>query len=365
MSDKPDTKPTGIDTTKLRRPDLSETMPVPGDVELRSARWLSAAILLLAVVMVGGAVAIWKSGAWAPVKAVGALGVPGKPVSAALNAGLESARVYSRRGEWNKAEAVLRELTKQFAMEQDVRIGLAESLVPQKKFPEAYEQYEKALAIGPRDAKLEFAAGITASTAGLYERALEHFTMAQTAEPLNAAYPLNLGMMQRKIGQMDGAKASLLRAANLDPDNAYAWGVLADIALAENNLGLSLQHVAKARALQPESKEWRLIEARALKRKGDPERALLLLTSLDISQRHEPGVARQIAECFGMLQKPMDAAVALSEAANANPTDGALAYDAATAAEKAGDKIKALEWARRAQKLGNENAPKLIERLRS
>jgi tetratricopeptide (TPR) repeat protein len=346
------------------RPDLGRTSPLPdGEFAGRPAGWIVVAALILGAVMIAGVVAIWKTGAWSPEQA-SAAPVARTGNSQALAAALDSARVYSKRGEWSKAEAVLRKTAEQYPMDQDVHVALAESLIAQKKAAQAYEQYEKALAIGPREPKLEYSAGVTASTAGLIDRAEEHFSMAQAADPLNASYPLSLGMVQRKLGQLDAAKASLLRAANIDPENAFAWGTLADIALGENNLGLALQHIVKARTLQPDSKEWRLIEARARKRKGEPEKALALLLPMDISQRHEPVVARQIAECYGMLGRAVDGAHVMGDASNANPTDAALAYDAAAAFEHAGDKPKALEFAKRAKMLGNADAAGLIDRLR-
>jgi tetratricopeptide (TPR) repeat protein len=311
--------------------------------------------------MVGGVIAIYNTGAWSPAHATAASTHPG---GAEVAAALDSARIYGQRAEWPKAEAVLRAVAAQFPMDQEVRVAMAESMVAQKRPADAYEQYEKALAIGPREAKLEFAAGVTASSANLPERALEHFSMAQTVDPTVPAFPLNLGMIQRKLGQTDAAKASLLRAANLDPANAFAWGTLADIALSENNISIALQHVGRARALQPESKEWRLIEARAHKRRNEPEKALTLLLPMELSQRREPAIVRLIAECYAMLGRHSEAAAALGDAADANSSDAALAYDAAVAHERSGDLANAVDFAKRAKMLGSEPAAKLLERLK-
>lgn len=343
-----------------RRPFMGLGNPRP-DGEPPQARWLLVTGVLLGAVMVAGFVSIYRTGAWSPSTAAAS---PTRPGARELTAGLDAARIYSRRGEWSKAEAVLRELSAKFVMEQEVRVALAESLVAQRRTPEAYEQYEKALAIGPRDAKLEYAAGVAANTIGKAERALEHFSMAQAADPVNASYPLALGMVQRKLGQVNPASASLLRAANLDPENAFAWGLLADIALAQNNVPVSLQHIARARKVQPESVEWRVIEARALKRKGDPEKALMVLLPIELSQRREAAVARLIGECYGMLGAFSEAAEAVADASTSAPTDGALAYDAAVALDRAGEGARALEFAKRAQMLGNADAAKLLARLK-
>lgn len=343
------------DSLAYRKADLSGQGVSP-------ARLVTAFIAMLCLLMLGGILVLWQTGTLSPAPAAAA---PARKAATheAITAALDSARGLMTRSEWSKAEAVLSSAAEQFPQDQELRIALGESLLAMNKPAESYEQYEMALAIGPRDAKLEFAAGQVANKAGLADRAESHFTMAQTADPTTAAYPLMLGMVQRNQGSVEAAKASLLRAANLDPDNAFAWGTLADIALGENNVHLALQHISRARKIQPQSKEWRLVEARALKRKGDPEQALMVLLPMDKSQRLEPQVVRLMAECYGMLNRPANAAALYGEASLAEPTSPELAYEAAAAYERAGDMPKAIEYGRRAKLLGSEAGAKLMERL--
>ncbi len=343
--------------------DRRQPVAVDESAGSRPGRLFTLLIGTLCLAMTGGVVYMWKQGWLEPGVAAGMNTGRQSLSHESIMASLDSARKYMNEGEWGKAEAILRQAAMEHPEEQEIRIALAEDLVAQKKFTEAYDQYEKALAIGPREGKIEFAAGLVANTAGKPDRALEHFFAAQTADPASSAYALNLGLVQRKLNDLDGAKANLLRAANLDPTNAYAWGVMADIALGENNVGIALQHIARARGLQPESRDWRLIEARALKRKGEPERALMILLPIEVSQRREPQVVRLIAECYGMLQRPADAAAALADASLAAPTDGELAYDAAVGFERAGDRANAVEFAERGKMLGHPGAAKLLERM--
>lgn len=343
-----------------RRWDALQTPLKPGGPG-RAQRLLTAAVVFLFLVMGAGFFALWKSGQFSPA-AANADGIK-TPAHEALATILDSARLLMKRSEWNKAETVLREATMKFPEDQETRIALAETFLAQRKFPEAYDQYEKALAIGPRDQKVEYAAGMAASSAGLTDRAEEHFSMCQTADPKNATYALMLGTVERKLGNLEGAKAALLRVVNLDPDRAIAWGTLADIALGENNLNLALQHVDHARRLEPNNIEWRIIQARALNRKGDAEQALMLLVPLDPSQRHQAPVARLMAECYGMMKRPSDAAAVMADACTADPTDKNLAYDTAVWFDRAGEQVKALDYAKQAKILGHEGAGKLVERL--
>lgn len=343
-----------------RSPIPTGPSPDPRDPEPRPSGFLSSGIILALLIMVGGVVWIYKSGV--PQQASAKSAAPA-PNHEAIAAALEAAKTYVLQNDYKKSDLVLLQAAVKHPDNQELRIMRAEGLVAMQRYPEAYSQYEKALAIGPRDPKLEFAAGITASKASMIERAIEHFSMAQSTDPHNANYALWLGQMQRKQGNVDAAKASLLRSANLDPGNAFVWGTLAEIALGENNANIAIQHVSKARSLQPDSTEWRVIEARALKRRGEPEKALTVLNAIEPLQRRDPSVARIAAECYGMLGRPVDAAALLGDSSLAFPTDGALAYDAALAFERAGNKAKAIEFAKYAKALGVENATKLLAKL--
>lgn len=319
---------------------------------------LSGGIIIALLVMLGGIVWVWKSSP-APASA-------GSVAATVESPGAESlgpARDLIGRGEFSKADTLLIPLVAKFPEEQSLRLARAECLFGLKRFAESYAQYEKALAIGPREPSTEFAAGVAAREAGQLERAIEHMSMAQTADPYSPNYALALGQVQRKAGTIEAAKASLLRAAHLDSTNAYAWGTLAEIALSENNANICLQHVSRARALQPDSSEWKLIEARAHKRKGEPTKALQVLSGIESRQRKDAPVARLMAECYGMQGRSEEAAVIMGEAFLASPMDGALAYDAAVAYERVGNRDKALEHAKYAKALGHEGASKLLEKL--
>lgn len=281
----------------------------------------------------------------------------------ALEAIVASARAYLQQGENAKAEKVLSEAVSQYADEQPLRLAYADALLTQKKLSEAYDQYIAALAIGPRTAKIEGMAGTIASLAGKNDRALEHYQAAQTAEPTNAEYPLFLGQIQLKTGEIEAGKASLMRAARLDPNLATAWGSLADVAMRQNNLSVALQHIAKARKLEPTSVAWRLIECRALARSGEPGKGVELLITLEDSLRFQTPVLRQIGECYGLMSRPGDAAVIFGKASDSNLADAALAMQAAEWFEKDKQNELALGYALRALDLGQAGALELVTRL--
>jgi predicted Zn-dependent protease len=169
--------------------------------------------------------------------------------------------------------------------------------------------------------------------------------------------------VQAKLNQKDEAKKNYLLAAKLKPDNATPWAALAQMALDENKLDLAVQHIARARTLQPANTTFRLIESRSLKRQGKAEEALQLLVNLDPAQKRLPGVMPQIAECYGLLDRPRDAANLYAAASDEEPTNGPYAFEAALWFERALDKVNGLKYAQRAAILKAEGAEKVVERL--
>lgn len=312
----------------------------------------------LIVIIVQG----WRTGAWGPAPANGSTARK-IPAHVLIREALDTARKHLSENEPGKAEVVLRDAVVRHSVDQELRVAFGETLMALRNFPEAYEQYVAALAIGPRDAGIEFAAGTLANQIGKTDRAVEHYSAAQAADPKNADYPLYLAQVQLNLNQVDAARTNLMLAARLDPERAIVWGTLAEIALRGNKINIALQHVSKARALQPAVGTWRVIEARALKRKGDVEPALLVLNGMEPAERRQEAVLRLIAECYGMLERPADAAAAYADASDAAPQDGALAHEAATWFARAGDTERAILFALRAKQNGEQQAAKLLERL--
>lgn len=284
---------------------------------------------------------------------------PADKIDAILNAVLP----LRNSQEWGKAETLMTEAIRQYPGEQVLYLQLGEIYAMQRKSAAAYEQFEKALAIGPREAEIELAAGTVANDAGRLDRAIEHYQAAQAARKNDWQASLFLAQVQMKTGAFEEAKKNLILAASAKPDLAVAWGSLAEVLLRENALGPALQNIAKARELEPDNMAWRMIEARALKRDGKPEAALQLLVGLDDAAKSQPGVLPLMGECFGLLRRPADAAAQYARVSDRFPENAELALETARWFSRASDTAKALEYARRAQYLGNEDGKKLATEL--
>ncbi|MEL7474256.1 MAG: tetratricopeptide repeat protein, partial [Planctomycetota bacterium] len=212
-----------------------------------------------------------------PASATQAAGEAEAAPAEAAEAVLATVQTLVQQDETDRARAVLAEAVKQFAGDQPLRLAYGDLLVSAGAPELAYEQFEAALAIGPRTPAIEFTAGALAHQMNNLERAHEHFAAAQASEPTHAEYAMRLGSVQVALGETEAGKASLLRAGVLDPGHAIAWGQLAEVALRENKAEIALGYVDKARAVQPDAVAWRVIEARARKRMGDAQGAVDVL----------------------------------------------------------------------------------------
>ncbi len=333
--------------------------------EKRGSRGLLAGLLAvvgLGIVAVGAWFVLGLGSGALPKQADASASEKATPAHA-IEAALGAARAYRGSEEFAKAEAVLRAAVSEHLEDQALRLAYAEVLLDLKRVPEAYEQYEAALAIGPQDAEIEFLAGTLASSIGKADRALEHFSMARAAKPGSAEIALYLGVTQHKLGQVGEAKASLLASVKLDETNPIAPAVLAQIALDENQNELALRYIRRSREIDPEQLAHRILEARILRRLNKPEEALTLMLALPKDQLYQHAVLEICAGCMGLLQRPADAAALFEEALLASPADAELAFQGAQWHERAGNTDAALAKAKMAQMLGHELAGKMAERL--
>lgn len=340
-------------------------------------RGLLAVVALLVVALVIGAVVVAKSASGPSQAQADATGGGGGVKAESIEAALAAAQVYIRDSKFTEATMILEKLVQRAPTDQAAHVAFAQALRGQDKHAEAYREFEAAIALGqsapanradaaatgqrdPVTAQLHFEAGTCANKINKIDRAIEHYWMAQTLDAAEPRYPLFLGMMQIKSGDESAANASLLRATYLKPDLAEAWGTLAELAARKNQLGIATQHLAQARKLQPEVARWRILEARILNRAGEPEKAATILLALDPHTRAEKQVVTLLAESYGLLKKPLDAANLWASAAKLNASDPEYHYQAALWFQRAGEPAKAAASAKTAAMLGHEGAKQLV-----
>lgn len=351
---------------RMQSPSLERT----GWTRPGQARTAGIAMGAAALLLAGGLVVVVKHYLSTPAATAGTGETPSangggataiRPVSEVL----EEARRAMGAHEYAKAETVLRKAIEGSPMDQELRLAVCEALVAQEKFADAYAQYERAILIGPKSAKLHFLAGTVAAKAQMPDRAEEQYSMAQALDMRDPDIPLYLAMVQVKQQKNTAAAASLLRAIKLKPERAEAWGTLAELYFADDKPGVALPNAEKARELQPQEPRWRIVEAKILNRENQPEKAATSLLALNAEERQKPEVLKVLAASYGMMGKPQDAAAMYAQAAasEAGRGNAELNYEAALWFERAKDAAGAAKYAKIAAMLGNEDAREMAERL--
>lgn len=284
---------------------------------------------------------------------------------ASADAILESVQTLVREGELDRADAVMGAAVAAYPGDIELRLAYGELLIGRGAGERAYAQYAEAIRSGADDPAVAFAAGTAAELAGLKEDAVERFAEATEGDATSAPYAVRHGLACLSINDLDGARASLLRATTLDPANAIAWGSLAEIALRKNEAEIAVRHAQAARTFAPDEPAWLVIEARALKRQGDAEAALLLLRTLPEADRWTGGVLSTESECLGLLGRPGEAGDLYEAAAerSSGADVGRYWHQAAVWAERAGDADTARARATRSADSGSDAGRALLDRL--
>lgn len=278
---------------------------------------------------------------------------------------LSSVQVYVSEKNYGAARAILTKAIERYPSDPELRSALGDLEMLAGNTSAAYDQYVSAIESSENPgADLFFTAGTIASTLGEKERAVAHYLEAQRRDPGNPDVPLYLANVQLSMGKVEDAKKNIALAAKATPDRAIVWGTWAQIALRENKLEIALQQIGKARAIEPASVGWIVTEAKIVKRMGDPERAIEVLTTLsDETIADNRDATMTLAESYAMIGRGADASERAIAFARARPDDAQGAMDAAIWLERAGDREQALLWARRARDLGHERAVAWIDSL--
>lgn len=322
------------------------------------------AILALSLVALG----VIGAGAWTIMSIVSAP----PPSAAASNAPaaspqtiqqiLDAARVHLDQDRAGAAESLLAAAIEHTPDHQSLHLLLGECLLQQDRLEEAYDHYTRGIFIGPDHPEYRFVAGTIASKLSRLEDAEAHYKLAQSMDRSNPKFPLYLAQVQRKMGKVDDARASLVIATRLDEHLSIAWATLAAIALDENRLDVATQYIARARADEPDRPDFRVIEAKILRRKNAPQQAADLLLEIPEPDRLvDEGVLLELSLCFGMLDRTSDAASMYAAAVGVNPDNAEIAYQAALWLDRDQQRGRALTYAQHAAAKNHEGARKLLE----
>lgn len=167
----------------------------------------------------------------------------------------------------------------------DVQFGLAQVALVQGDLTQANAAFNRAIALRPGQTQLVEDAGLLLMRTNQYSAALDRFTQATTAEPGNAMYWLASARAQLALNQPAPARASLEKAAKLQPDWLPVVGALALIDVRQGQGAAALAEVNALLSRHPQ-------DPGALTLKGDVQVALHqpadAVTSYSQAQRLRP-----------------------------------------------------------------------------
>jgi tetratricopeptide (TPR) repeat protein len=241
-----------------------------------------------------------------------------------LSAYLELARTYVRERDFPAAEKVLRDSLEIDARSVDVRTALGDVLAAAGRESEAEEEYRLGLEQDQTQGVLYLRlAGLNqkqrrlTDAEGWYQRWI-------TAVPNDARAHVAIAQFYWDIGRTPEAEASLHRARKGDPSSPFAHEALASLYLKSNRLTEAGQEIERLLQSNATAIAGRLLQAQLTLRRGDPEKAVLLLQDI---VRQAPKLAaahHYLGMAWAQQNKWPDAISALKQARTLAPTSSEI-----------------------------------------
>jgi tetratricopeptide (TPR) repeat protein len=143
-----------------------------------------------------------------------------------LNAQLTQARELEKAGNYDQAIAILQPATQADPNQDIIWANLGEAQLGAKKYADAVESYQKAIAIKPTSGIYHSGLADAYARSGQTEKAVQEWATAAQNDPANAgSYYFNEGAVLTNTGKVDEAIAAFDKALQADPNraDAYYW----------------------------------------------------------------------------------------------------------------------------------------------
>ena len=176
----------------------------------------------------------------------GAIGrIVGDEDAESRDARYRQAVLARNRGDYGKAEGLLRQLTAEEPENAKYRYSYGVTLHMMKRYEEARAEKQRAVELEPENAYYHNQLGVTLSMMERYEEARVELQLAVDLEPENAFYRNELGITLQKMKRYEEARAEHQRAVELEPGNAFY----------RNELGITLQKMKRYEEAQAETEQ--------------------------------------------------------------------------------------------------------------
>ena len=131
------------------------------------------------------------------------------------------------------------------------RLDLAGAYETADLFPQAYRQYERALALKPRSAEAQAGIADLKKRYGKFRESIDHLQNALDKEPGNAFLNFKLAETLRDAGSPKSAMEFAINAILAKPDNDYFHFWIAELNIELGNYDEALQSLRAAVELSP------------------------------------------------------------------------------------------------------------------
>jgi tetratricopeptide (TPR) repeat protein len=123
-----------------------------------------------------------------------------------------------RRGDFQEAEKIFRELLGKDAQDVEARLGLSFALLKQRSLQGAYDNAARVIMLNPLSARAHALLGSAILGAGEFRLSVEEFRTALTLDENEALAVAGLAMVDFYENRMSLALAGLRKAVSMDPD---------------------------------------------------------------------------------------------------------------------------------------------------
>ena len=184
--------------------------------------------------------------------------------------------LYAKQGRWSDGVAALERAVHSQPGDIDAWTNLGWLLTELKQTERAREAFGRALALNPGYGRAHAGmAGLHAEERGDYDKAIEAYRLALSAEPDNPAYLYDMGWAYYRKGMTDRALEILTRASVLSPDDPAGRAKLGWARLRLKDYRAATEEFQQALRLQPTYAFARFGLARALQAEGRNDSAMV------------------------------------------------------------------------------------------